>query len=134
MLLLGLLDVAVTPPLVIVTVCCAVAVIALWPVCCCGVCVCAVKVSHMIAYLKKYFHPTRPESGYSLAISYGKNGARLSHDHERQYVHCASEPFSLRSSLLCVAAASCACALHVCFGDVNVLEWCGAGIATCTRA
>jgi hypothetical protein len=41
----------------------------------------------MIMYLKKYFHPTQAEAGLSLAISYGKNGARLSHDHERQYCY-----------------------------------------------
>lgn len=40
----------------------------------------------MIGYLKQYFHPTRAENNKtSLAIRFGKNGARLSHDHEKQY-------------------------------------------------
>ena len=40
----------------------------------------------MIGYLKQYFHPTRAESSKtSLAIRFGRNGARLSHDHEKQY-------------------------------------------------
>jgi hypothetical protein len=40
----------------------------------------------MIEHLKKYFHPTQatdPKS--SLAIRTGKGGARLSHDHSKQY-------------------------------------------------
>ena len=40
----------------------------------------------MIAYLKEYFHPTETNgSKRSLAIRSGKNGARLSHDHAKQY-------------------------------------------------
>ncbi|KAJ7228222.1 hypothetical protein GGX14DRAFT_611770 [Mycena pura] len=42
----------------------------------------------MITYLKEYFHPTDakdPKS--SLAIRSGKNGARLSHDHSKQYAY-----------------------------------------------
>lgn len=39
----------------------------------------------MIAYLKKYFHPTRADDGASLAIRSGRGGARLSHDHAKQY-------------------------------------------------
>jgi hypothetical protein len=40
----------------------------------------------MIDYLKKYFHPTNaPNSKSSLAIRSGKGGARLSHDHSKQY-------------------------------------------------
>ena len=42
----------------------------------------------MIQYLKHYFHPTQvqdPKS--SLAIRSGKNGARLSHDHSKQYAY-----------------------------------------------
>ena len=35
----------------------------------------------------KYFHPTEVEEGYSLSIHYGKGGARLSHDHEKQVKH-----------------------------------------------
>jgi hypothetical protein len=32
----------------------------------------------------EYFHPTEIEESYSLSIHYGKGGARLSHDHEKQ--------------------------------------------------
>ena len=42
----------------------------------------------MIAYLKQYFHPTHPEnSKSSLAIKMGKGGARLTHDHQKQYAY-----------------------------------------------
>lgn len=40
----------------------------------------------MIYYLKKYFRPDSIESEeFSLSINIGKNGARLSHSHARQY-------------------------------------------------
>ncbi|KAH7909741.1 hypothetical protein BJ138DRAFT_1066538 [Hygrophoropsis aurantiaca] len=40
----------------------------------------------IIGYLKEHFHPTQAkESKYSLAIRSGKGGARLSHDHAKQY-------------------------------------------------
>jgi len=42
----------------------------------------------MIVYLKEHFHPTHakdPKS--SLAIRTGKGGARLSHDHSKQYAY-----------------------------------------------
>ncbi|KAG6841853.1 hypothetical protein C0991_006260 [Blastosporella zonata] len=40
----------------------------------------------MINYLKEYFHPTQAgDSKRSLAIRSGKGGARLSHDHAKQY-------------------------------------------------
>lgn len=40
----------------------------------------------MIGYLQQYFHPTQSkEAGSSLAIRNGKDGARLSHDHSKQY-------------------------------------------------
>jgi hypothetical protein len=42
-------------------------------------------VDTMIEYLKRYFRPDSSEKGYSLAIAFGQEGARLSHDHERQY-------------------------------------------------
>ena len=42
----------------------------------------------LIQYLKQYFHPTTPEGGRSLAIRSGKNGARLTHGHEKQYAYC----------------------------------------------
>ncbi|KAJ3037754.1 hypothetical protein HDV00_001339 [Rhizophlyctis rosea] len=38
----------------------------------------------MIALLQHYFSE-RPETGYSLAIQSGRGGARLSHDHSKQY-------------------------------------------------
>ena len=42
----------------------------------------------MIAYLKEYFHPTHPsDQKASLAIRSGKGGARLSHDHAKQYAY-----------------------------------------------
>lgn len=42
----------------------------------------------MIGYLKEYFHPTQAkDSKSSLAIRSGKEGARLSHDHGRQYAY-----------------------------------------------
>jgi hypothetical protein len=43
----------------------------------------------MIAYLKHYFDPKNPgkDESTSLAIRSGKNGARLSHDHSRQYAY-----------------------------------------------
>ncbi|KAJ8515796.1 hypothetical protein ONZ45_g6835 [Pleurotus djamor] len=42
----------------------------------------------MISYLKQYFHPTQPkDSKTSLAIRSGKGGARLSHDHGKQYAY-----------------------------------------------
>jgi len=44
-------------------------------------------VDKMIALLKQYFSPTNIEEGYSLAISYGQKGARLTHNHERQYYY-----------------------------------------------
>lgn len=42
----------------------------------------------MITYLKKYFDPDHPKDGKtSLAIRSGKGGARLTHDHSRQYAY-----------------------------------------------
>ena len=42
----------------------------------------------MIAYLKQYFHATQPkDSKSSLAIKTGKGGARLTHDHQKQYAY-----------------------------------------------
>lgn len=42
----------------------------------------------LIKYLKKYFHPTHPTAGRNLAIRTGRNGARLTHGHEKQYSYC----------------------------------------------
>lgn len=42
----------------------------------------------MIAYLKQYFHPTDAKDGNSgLAIRSGRAGARLTHDHAKQYAY-----------------------------------------------
>jgi len=42
----------------------------------------------MIGYLKEYFHPTSAKDLHSsLAIRSGKGGARLSHDHSKQYAY-----------------------------------------------
>lgn len=42
----------------------------------------------MIAYLKEYFHPTQAKDNKrSLAIRSGREGARLSHDHAKQYAY-----------------------------------------------
>ncbi|KAF9941540.1 hypothetical protein BGZ75_008272 [Mortierella antarctica] len=39
----------------------------------------------MLKYLTKFFLPTSVEEGFSLAIQSGRQGARLTHDHETQY-------------------------------------------------
>ncbi|KAJ4458462.1 putative UPF0652 protein [Paratrimastix pyriformis] len=39
----------------------------------------------MLGYLRRYFSPDREEPGFSLSISFGQEGARLTHDHSRQY-------------------------------------------------
>lgn len=45
-------------------------------------------IDRMIGYLKHYFRPDVPESEeYSLSIQYGVGGARLSHNHARQYAY-----------------------------------------------
>jgi len=42
----------------------------------------------MIGYLKQFFHPTQAKDSHSsLAIRSGKGGARLSHDHSKQYAY-----------------------------------------------
>jgi len=42
----------------------------------------------MIGYLKEYFHPTHITDSFSnLAIRMGKGGARISHDHSKQYAY-----------------------------------------------
>ncbi|KAI9141880.1 hypothetical protein BKA69DRAFT_1071721 [Paraphysoderma sedebokerense] len=41
----------------------------------------------MIKYLTLFFAPDKVESGFSLAIQSGREGARLSHNHERQYTY-----------------------------------------------
>ncbi|CAO3568162.1 unnamed protein product [Mortierella alpina] len=39
----------------------------------------------MLKYLTKFFLPTSVEEGFSLAIQSGRQGARLTHNHETQY-------------------------------------------------
>lgn len=51
-------------------------------------------VDQMIQHLKHYFRPDISETGFSLAISGGSNGARLTHNHERQY-HYVLQSLSL---------------------------------------
>ena len=42
-------------------------------------------VLHMRTMLHTYFSPSAPERDFSLAISTGRNGARLTHNHARQF-------------------------------------------------
>ncbi|GAX77609.1 hypothetical protein CEUSTIGMA_g5053.t1 [Chlamydomonas eustigma] len=42
-------------------------------------------IDRMIAYFQHYFRPGSFEPGFSLAIQGGREGARLTHNHERQY-------------------------------------------------
>jgi hypothetical protein len=41
----------------------------------------------MLEYLQTYFQPDEFEPGYSLSISAGRSGHRLSHDHSTQYTY-----------------------------------------------
>ena len=41
----------------------------------------------MLDLLHEYFDPAAPERGHSLAISAGRNGARLTHSHSAQYAY-----------------------------------------------
>ncbi|EPB91641.1 hypothetical protein HMPREF1544_01563 [Mucor circinelloides 1006PhL] len=41
----------------------------------------------MLKYLSKYFTPTKHDHGYSLAISAGRHGHRLTHSHATQYTY-----------------------------------------------
>lgn len=42
-------------------------------------------IDMMIVYLKEYFKPDKYEKGFSLTISSGVEGARLTHNHNRHY-------------------------------------------------
>lgn len=44
-------------------------------------------IDRMLEYFKQYFDPMRHDPGFSLAITGGRNGARLTHSHERQYFY-----------------------------------------------
>ena len=46
-------------------------------------------IDRVIWYLEHWFGPGAPaEPSFSLAISVGTEGARLSHNHDRQYAYC----------------------------------------------
>ena len=51
-------------------------------------------MTEYLEYLSEYFSPNEAEPGYSLSISHGRGGARLSHDHEKQY-HYVHQSLSL---------------------------------------
>lgn len=51
-------------------------------------------IDYMLQYLVTYFSPDKIEEGYSLAISAGVNGARLTHNHARQF-HYVKQSLSL---------------------------------------
>jgi hypothetical protein len=53
----------------------------------------------VLDYFHKYFKPDEAEPGCSLAISSGREGARLSHTHERQY-HYVLQSLTLWRELL----------------------------------
>lgn len=42
-------------------------------------------IDRFIQYFHRYFKPDSHEPGYSLGIQGGRDGARLTHNHERQY-------------------------------------------------
>lgn len=42
-------------------------------------------IEQVLSMLEKYFDPNDAEGEYSLAIRFGRQGARLSHDHQKQY-------------------------------------------------
>jgi hypothetical protein len=41
----------------------------------------------MIKYLKLFFNPNKPEEKFSLEITAGDRGARLTHSHDKQYMY-----------------------------------------------
>jgi len=51
-------------------------------------------IDYILQYLCHYFSPDKIEDGYSLAISAGINGARLTHNHARQF-HYVKQSLSL---------------------------------------
>ena len=44
-----------------------------------------VPIDKVIGYLQTFFEPSKIQKGYSLSIISGQDGARLSHNHERQF-------------------------------------------------
>lgn len=51
-------------------------------------------IDRVITYMKHYFKASEYETGFSLDISVGREGARLSHSHERQF-HFVSQSLQL---------------------------------------
>jgi len=41
----------------------------------------------MLKYLTTFFNPSQSEENYSLEITAGERGARLTHSHEKQYMY-----------------------------------------------
>ncbi|KAK9450300.1 uncharacterized protein V1518DRAFT_413492 [Limtongia smithiae] len=56
-------------------------------------------VEKMQKYLQQYFTPDKAEREFGLAISYGRAGARLSHNHEKQYYY-VNQSLSLWSIIM----------------------------------
>merc|ERR1719201_800787 len=56
-------------------------------------------VDAMIAYLKEFFDPDKPEEGFSLAICAGQDEARLTHSHAHQY-HYVLQSLTLWQKIL----------------------------------
>ena len=46
-------------------------------------------VDKMLGYLSHFFNPNAIEGGFSLAITMGLHGARLSHNHQKQYAYAS---------------------------------------------
>jgi hypothetical protein len=46
-------------------------------------------VDKMLGYLAQFFNPNAIEGGFSLAITMGLHGARLSHNHQKQYTYAS---------------------------------------------
>lgn len=46
-------------------------------------------VDRMLGYLTRFFDPNAIEAGFSLAITMGLHGARLSHNHQKQYTYAS---------------------------------------------
>eukprot|EP00879_Flechtneria_rotunda_P022512 GHRR01023763.1.p1 GENE.GHRR01023763.1~~GHRR01023763.1.p1 ORF type:complete len:114 (+),score=22.42 GHRR01023763.1:459-800(+) len=58
---------------------------------------CRDPIDRMISHFTATFRPNSYEEGYSLAITGGRNGARLTHSHERQASHTCT-PWLLSSA------------------------------------
>jgi len=56
-------------------------------------------VDQMLRLLDTFFDPDSPEKAYSLGITMGIGGARLSHNHQRQFTYCAQSMMLWREVL-----------------------------------